>query len=73
MLNLMHHERNANENDNHFSSITLAKIKKLDKILFVKGEETDTLLHCKVKLVQPLWGQMWLYLLKFQNADTLIQ
>lgn len=54
MLNLKHHKRNANENDNHFSFVILAKIKKFDKILLVKAEETDILLHCKGKLVQPL-------------------
>lgn len=67
MFNFIHHKSNAEFFTCH---ITLAKIKKCDNVLSVKGKETDTLLYCGGKLEKSLWGEMWLYLLKFKHAET---
>ena len=71
MLNITHHQRNANQNHNEVpfhTSQTLAIQQSTSNECWRGCGEKGTLLHCwwECKLVQPLWRTVWRFLKKLE-------
>ena len=70
MLNITHHQRNANQNHNEVPShARVAAFKKsTDNTCWRGCGEKGTLLHCwwECKLVQPQWRTVWRFLKKLE-------
>ena len=66
MLNVTHHQRNANQNHSEYHTVVrIAAIKKSTNNKCWRGcGEKETFLHCwwECKLVQPLWRTVWKFL-----------
>ena len=70
MLNIVHYQRNANQNG---LMDRMAIIKKSTKSKCQRGcREKITLLHCwwECKLIQPLWKTVWGFLKKLEIKPT---
>ena len=69
MLNIINHQRNANQNYNEISphTVRMAIMKKSTNNKCQRGcTEKGILLHCwwECKLIQPLWRTVWRFLKK---------
>ena len=73
MLNILNHQRNANQNNSEIPSYICKSGKDLKlwwQFLWWRGcEEKGTFLPCwwECKLVQPLWMSVWWFLRKLGN------
>ena len=67
LLNITNYQRNANQNYNGVSLVTMGIIRKSTNSKCWRGcGEKGTLLHCwwECKLIQPLWRTVWRFLKK---------